>query len=90
MKFCLSISALASLDKRAFKNPSNTKEAGVSPGCTLELINIIGLLPFNALGVLVGNNPGSLSSLIVCRFSMPVIVTSSIYLLSGVNDIVSL
>jgi len=62
--------------------PSKTKDAGVSPGCTLDEMNIVGLSNISGLDSgdysLSGNSPsitGSLSSVI---FDFAVIVIISI------------
>ena len=66
--------------------PSSTNEAGVSPGCTLDEMNTVGLLNlkgrFSGLPCAFGNSPSMSSSLSANIFVFAEKVTISIGLRS--------
>lgn len=66
--------------------PSSTNDAGVSPGCTLEETNIVGLSKIKGLESdyfsLSGNNPSINASLSSVILDLPVMVSISMGLFS--------
>jgi len=81
-KFCLKILDCSFFSSsKKFRIPLSTKEAGVSPGCTLEVIKIVGLSNLKGLysffKLFSGNSPSISSSLSVFFFEWSDIVINS-------------